>query len=330
MNNILFFSTWFEGHPVKRHVLKVLAKQYQVTKASFPRSWFETRDLLAKIRKTDLVVIWNGDEPGCEWLRQTARLNSKPVLIAEQGLLPQTGQWHLDSSGITGHSSLCGELDWVTPEMVGSYESYRESYFKSKGYRYQGGGGYMLCPLQVEHDTAIYLHSQFRTMEEFLQEVVRLNPGKRIIATPHPSRQGNIPIHVDGVKVVKDKTTMELAQYADSFSIITSTVGYEMAALVDGNAPINVFGRCPLASHGLDIKKLLAACHARQIPMSVEDVRPWVDRLIGGNLSSSVVPQITTPHRPESKIPSIFRDGLGALSRLRPGHRNQVHPHEPP
>lgn len=275
----LFFTAYNDGNGHKLHVVECLKRSgYTVTIRTNPLQWAEMPDFLTLLSKVDLVMIWNGAEPGCTWLKKLCANYGKRFLVAERGLLPQSGFWHLDTAGIVGESSLCGDLSWVTPAMLSNYDAYREQYFGSKGYRYAGKGGYVLCPMQLWWDTAIYLHSPFLRMEDFLRHV-RTSTDLPIIATPHPLQPRFAP-DVQGVTVERDKPTMELAQRAEKVIGITSTILLEIAALFDGNAQVSALGRCPLNHHGHEIRKLLAACVDRQIPITEMDINRRIHSLL--------------------------------------------------
>lgn len=243
------------------------------------RSWADAGKGVRQIHSADLVLIWHGSEPGGDWLKRVCRGADVPYLVVENGLLPQSGYFHIDPAGIVGMSSLKGDLSWVTPEDLSKAREHCERHFAMKGWKYKGGGGYVLCPLQLPHDASIYMDAppKLKTMQAFIDHVREIRPDKPIIVTPHPRWKG-AGVTGQNVAVQKDKSTMELAQHADEMIVLTSTVAYEAAAL---GCPVTALGDCPIRSHTTAEarERLIAAAHARQIPRQATDLTPWLERL---------------------------------------------------
>src|SRR5690606_8398015 len=76
-------------------------------------------------------------------------------------------------------------------------------------------------------------------------------------------------------KVVPGRT-IDASQRAGLVVGLNSTSLLETALL---GVPTVTIGRCPLASHADDPERLLAACHARQIPKFAEDLAPWLESI---------------------------------------------------
>ena len=212
-------------------------------------------------------------------VNRVCQAHGTPFVIAENGLLPQKGFWHLDPQGIIGDSSLCGPLDWVTDQMLAAADRYIERHFAARRWKYAGDGGYILVPLQLEADTSIYLHSEHMTMQELVDGVRQMYPDSPIVVRPHPVNS-NVKIAGENVTVRSDRSTLELAQHAQHVVGLTSTVLYETAAL---RAPTTALGRCPLAIHtsAESRRRLLAACVARQIPELCHQLTPYLHAIHG-------------------------------------------------
>ena len=242
-----------------------------------PETWSKAGETVRRIRDAERVFIWNGAEPGCAWVKRVCQAHGTPFVIAENGLLPQKGYWHLDPHGIIGDSSLCGPLDWVTDQMLAAADRHIERHFAARRWKYTGDGGYILVPLQLEADTSIYLHSEHKTMQELVDAVRQMYPNSPIVVRPHPVNP-DVKIAGQNVTVRSDCSTLELAQHAKHIVGLTSTVLYETAAL---GAPTTALGRCPLAIHtnAESRRRLLAACVARQIPESCHQLTPYLDAL---------------------------------------------------
>lgn len=272
---ILFFHAYDNITSTMSHIVKVLQQNgAKVDKVTNPKNWHLAGGLVGMIRKADYVVIWHGGEPGCWWMRRVCTQLNKPWWIAENGLLPQKGYFHFDSDGIGSSSSLCQDLYWVTDEHMTQYEEHRERHLGTKGWNYEGGGGYVVAPLQLIQDSTIYLDSPFRSMRAYIDHVVTLASPLPVIVTPHPKDKG-FQVKSKGVTVERARTTMDMAQHAEKVIGINSTVLYETAML---GCPTKALGDGPFLCHQTEgtLDKLLAACVVRQIPIQKElDITPW-------------------------------------------------------
>lgn len=273
--NVLLFSTNNDPVPVSDTLAHyVHSKQLQFGKRIGWHSAHNTTDRVREIEASQLVFIWNGNDPGGRWLARLCRSLGKDHLFVEWGLLPQAGFFHIDPGGIVGDSTLCEELDWVTEEHVAAYEAFRSAHLAARNWSYRGDPqNYVLVPLQIEHDSAVYLHSPVHTNHELLERAVREYPDREVVARPHP-KQLREAVDVPGVRVERERSTMDLAQDAGLVFGMTSTVLLETAML---GAPTVAIGRCPLACHASDVNRLLAACFARQIPRSTTALDPWLN-----------------------------------------------------
>lgn len=260
---------------------------FRVSRVDGYPAWGTMHRLLDEVERCDFAVIWNGDEPGGrDWLGKVCDSYAKPWCVAEMGLLPQKGHYHLDPSGITGHSSLMGELDWVNEEDRTRAADHIRSHLAVRGWKYRGAGGYVLVPLQLEHDTAMYMHVEnaLKRMDGLIARVRELRPGVPIMVRPHPVAVKRNPQFAatlklpEGVTVRTDASTMDLAIDAAEVIGATSTVLYETAAL---GAPTTALGRCPMAVHTTPEARadLLAAIVARQFPANTKDLTPWLERM---------------------------------------------------
>jgi hypothetical protein len=235
------------------------------------KNWGGALGVISEIRQSSLVLIWNPSEPGGEMVRRLCRNAGVPFLSVENGLLPQTGHWHFDWSGIGSESSLMNKLEWVTPRMLAVADRYVARHFSSNGWNYRGRGGYVLCPLQIEGDVSITLDSSFPTMQAFVNHVCQVRPDAKILVRPHPKRKDQKVFGLN-VQIVTNKSTMELAVDAEEVIGINSTVLYETTAL---GVPTIALGRCPLAVHTSpdERRQLIAAAVNNQFSVDYNDLR---------------------------------------------------------
>lgn len=223
----------------------MLSRVHNVVKVHNPSSWSDVKPILGEL-KADLAIIWNGSEPGCGWFKDICDSHGLKWIIAEQGLFPQKGHFHFDTLGIVSKSSLMGDLSWVSRSLQSQSLKYLQEYTKGMERKPED---FILCPLQIPWDTAVYLSSPFKTMDDYLLRVHEMNPGKRIIATPHPllSFIGRF----DWLEVERDIPTIKMALRASCVVGLTSTVLYETRAI---GCPTVALGNCPAAVHkGMDV-----------------------------------------------------------------------------
>jgi hypothetical protein len=235
------------------------------------RNWGEALSIVSEIRQSSLVLIWNPSEPGGEMVRRLCRNAAVPFLSLENGLLPQSERWHFDWLGIGSESSLIHNLDWVTPDMLATADRYIAQHFSGKGWAYRGGGGFVLCPLQIEGDVSITLDSPFPTMQSFLDHICRIRPNVKIVARPHPLRKHQT-VAGPNIQIITNESTMELAIAAEEVIGINSTVLYETAAL---GAPTTALARCPVAAHTSpnERRRLIAAAINNQFRANMDDLQ---------------------------------------------------------
>ena len=58
------------------------------------------------IENSDVVYIWNSLEPCAQWFVDICNILNKDYLFIENGFIPQSHFYHLDTQGIIKHSSL--------------------------------------------------------------------------------------------------------------------------------------------------------------------------------------------------------------------------------
>lgn len=243
------------------------------------KSWEDTGERAHAIRDSKLVIIWNGNDPGGGWVRRVCRHYGTQYVVAEWGFLPQAGHFHLDSSGIVGSSSLCGGLDWVTESHLDALRVHRDAHLGARGWRWRGApDSFVLVPLQLERDSAMYMYSPFPSNAAFIDHVARQFPEAQIVVRPHPHDTGSYA-GAGRVRVETQRSTMDVAQDASTVIGMNSTVLLETALL---GVPTVALAPCPLEKHQRspdEVQRLLAACVARQIPLTVSELDPWLRAL---------------------------------------------------
>jgi hypothetical protein len=274
---VLFFRSYDHGTPVQTAIVEAFTRMgAAVSIVHPPRDWGACRPLLAACRDSHAAIIWHGHEPGGFWARRVFDQHGLPWVVAENGLLPQKGHYHFDRGGIGSSSTLCGALDWVTDADLAALAAWKTRAFG--GQAWVGGGGYVVCPLQLSYDASIYMDSPYLRFEEYLRRVLDDHPDREVVWTPHPRNRGQrIEMAHPRLRVERQLSTIELARKAEAIVGLNSTVLLETAAL---GCPSTALARCPLYYHQGstgETDRLLAACLRRQVPVEARTVEPWLE-----------------------------------------------------
>jgi capsule polysaccharide export protein KpsC/LpsZ len=228
-----------------------------------PTHWRANQlEILKEIKNSDVVVIWNGMEPSSSWIKKLCKNNNTPYVFIEYGVLrthEDRHSYYLDSEGSSCESSLNGDISWLTNEQKEYAKRKIKKNLADTGFSNKGSD-FILCPLQVPWDTSVYMCSKYGgNMDKFLLDVVEKFPEKQIVVTNHP--QHYHPFNASearfkNVHFENEKSTIELAQYAEMVVGINSTVLYE--TLASGKKTI-ALGECPIKSHNSNINVVYAA-----------------------------------------------------------------------
>lgn len=226
------------------------------------------------IPRMDHVFIWNGDREFDSVARTLCETHRIPHTFLESGFFPQRGYYTFDRKGVNAHSELMtDDLSWVGEPQFAKLRALRERYLGTR--RHEGGGGYILAPLQIEHDTSIVLHSPCKTMQSFIDHAQEQFPQRRIIFKTHPlDRNANYKIK-PGNELICKGSFMDLAVQADLIYGINSTTLLESALL---GAPVTAIGNGLLKQHVHQVEKLLAALADAHVPIEKQDISYWLGK----------------------------------------------------
>ncbi|WOE71946.1 hypothetical protein RZR97_10010 [Hydrogenimonas thermophila] len=90
---------------------------------------------------------------------------------------------------------------------------------------------FVFIPLQVNTDTQILVHSNFKTIQEFITLVEKsfysLNSDLKLVFKIHPMEQGLVNYQFDSKSFVVENNTNELIKKCEFLITINSTVGFE-------------------------------------------------------------------------------------------------------
>ena len=216
------------------------------------------------LRDADYCFVWHGMSPWAAWAVNIRRLVEGHLRIVETGWFAQADNWHFDTQGIIGASSLCGPLGDAPGDAL---ERKRDEYEK----RIKDAAapplpeGSVLVPMQLTRDVAVYGYAPFKTNTAWADHVLDKFPDTPVVFKTHP-KQAKLKIDRRGRDDVRIVTHGEFAAYARQASRVygqTSTALYE-AALV--GCPVTTVGRCPLWYHSDKAEQLLRVMCHRQFP----------------------------------------------------------------
>jgi hypothetical protein len=188
------------------------------------------------------VYIWNG-KTGI--VANVLRLLSKNRKIAcafmERGLFP--GTLFIDQQGVNGYSNLQKMAKFPEAKKLPSAFSERiKHYSPQHPMPSLKGKRFILCPLQVEDDSNIHLHSDsVKSMRQLCMIILNAleNLPADVIAVirPHPeedpARVLNLPIH-DRLIVTDEGNLRDWIVHCSAVVTINSTVGLEAAMMRKG------------------------------------------------------------------------------------------------
>ena len=110
---------------------------------------------------------------------------------------------------------------------------------------------YIFIPLQVNTDTQILIHSEFKNMQEFITKVEKdfygIESNLQLVFKIHPMEKGIVDYDFDNRSIVVENNTNELVEKCEFLITINSTVGFEAMqeykkVIVLGNAFFKIEG----------------------------------------------------------------------------------------
>lgn len=226
------------------------------------------------VGRSDHCFVWGGALPCYKRVRAACRRCDVPLTIIEVGWFPQSRYYHVDDRGINAGSSLMDDdLDWVTDEHLRQLDSFALNYLN--GRTWQASNEYILCPLQLEHDTNIVAHSPFRTMQDFIDKVEVEWPARKVLFKAHPLKRRST--YRTREPMVTSGSFLDMAQHAERVIGINSTCLLEAVMM---GVPVTSMGEGLLKRHAGNERRLLAALVNRQIPVESSDLDAWIEPVL--------------------------------------------------
>ena len=248
-----------------------------------PARYLARRRIHKHLRGVDRVFMWNGQNAHHQALRRACAEAGIPCTIVEVGYFPQREWFTLDPLGINATSALMTDpLDWIGTPQLDALAALRARYLKGRHWR--GGGGYVLVPLQLAHDTNVRDHSDVCDMQDFITRCEARFAGERLLFKVHPlDTQRYHTSH----ELLSDGDFLDLAVEAERVVGINSTCLLESALL---GAPTEALGDGFLRAHAHQTERLLAALVDKQVPVGTTEIDAWLERYAA--------------HRPTSRLAS--------------------------
>lgn len=113
---------------------------------------------------------------------------------------------------------------------------------------------YIFAPLQVNTDTQLLIHSDFKDMQEFISLVERefysLKSNIGLVFKIHPMEKGIVEYKFDSRSLVVDSDTNELVKNSECVVTINSTVGFEA---IENHKKVLVLGEAFFKIDGMAI-----------------------------------------------------------------------------
>jgi len=253
------------SHKPSLAVAQRYASVYGLRLRTIPRNEF-LYNCDGLLRDAAFAVIWNGEQGNTGACADYCRAKRVPHCFLELGLLPQHKTYLIDRRGFCGRSSLCGDLGWVTPTDMAQMRREREALLRRHR---RAPDGSVLVPLQVPNDTQVFYHWSGRTMQDLVQQVESMYPGREIVFRPHPKITDNSRLILGPRSSLRaEGLFLDQAARASVVVGVTSTCLYEASLL---GVPTVALGDHPLRAHR-DHERVLAGLLAHRFDSNGS---PW-------------------------------------------------------
>ena len=190
----------------------------------------EVANLARAIQKSDRVIIWNGVEMGCGFVKQQCGKFNKPFAIIERGLFPQReDNYILDRSGVGAHSWIMHDLlfNRVFPEKTLEAEEAISNLKEERNFEYRGGTKLVVVG-QLWHDSTVYSATNGESYDKMIDSFLEKNKAFKaedVVFCPHPKE----PNPKSKYKI-STRSTLEECKEAALVVGISSTIFYELMA----------------------------------------------------------------------------------------------------
>lgn len=239
MSVVFYDSMGSFGNPPKSILLQKLREVFlgeEFILAKNDSNPFYIHELSKVIKSADKVIIWNGSEIGCFWVKELCNQWNISYCIVERGLFPQSPtNFIVDREGICCRSASINPCFYDDSQRA-EHDATIKKHFQDRDLSYKGGKDKHVFVLQLEFDSTVYHYSNYESNEQMIDEVVQerdINPD-HVVVCPHP-RQPKVETKY---RLATQPTIVECQDTECAYGI-SSTTMYEIMAL---GCPVSVFG----------------------------------------------------------------------------------------
>jgi len=228
----------------------------------------------------NMVCMWNGMHRYGPLLTDLCNAKAIPKFYIEYGLFPHRENIFVDPVGSCGRSILNNDLSWVTPADMTALQNKRE---EMQGWYEVSDDDYIMVPLQNESDPQVLYYTKYKTMHEFVSDVVAMYPNNRIVVKEHPTEEASF--QQEWMRNNPDSSIEFVAGPVDFLRVaakasvvvgLTSTTLYEAGVL---GKTVVALGNHPLAgADETDKEKILAGALALNVNMETGNIKSVLDR----------------------------------------------------
>jgi len=221
----------------------------------------------------DLFMCWNGQEKCHGPIIREVKERGIKILYIECAFFPQSKFYYVDKLGINATASIMNDdFSYISSEHIEKLNKFRHEYLGDR--KWSSSGEYILCPLQLDHDTNVINNSPYN-IQEFINHVDSTFPCEKVLYKSHPLMP-HLRYNTKN-EIIRNGNFLDLVQNAKLVYGINSTCLLESALM---KVPTVAIGNCWLRQHKGNEEKLLAKIVDMQIPVSETNLDYWLKDLI--------------------------------------------------
>lgn len=203
--------------------------------------------------KPDYIILWNGDLPKDDIVKNWAAKSHIPIIYIEMGWFPQEKTVYFDFRGVNASSEIRGKK----LERISLHQRKKLHMFLQKYHREMNLSGnklpsdFIFVPLQVETDSNILKNSAIKTMKDLVKRVVSIFKGKIIIVRPHPKHPD---VKFDGIPNIRVDTNSDLHNLVKKARVV---IGINSTVLLEALTyfkPVIALGEGLFSNHNVLIE----------------------------------------------------------------------------
>lgn len=221
------------------HLIKYINKAYpdsHIFGLKCDSNAFNVHRISKEIKSSDMVVIWNGSEFGCFWVKEICKTFNIPYCVTERGLFPQgKSNFMVDREGICCRSESIQEK-YLDKSNLNELKNIIYHHYAKNNLEYKNPEEKYVFVLQLEFDSTVYHYSNFSSNEDMIDKFVHSNQidSSKVIVCPHPRNK-----NINSKYKISTNKTIEECQSAKLAIGISSTTMYEILGM---GCPVKILG----------------------------------------------------------------------------------------